>query len=105
MNQLSKEGTTLKTAADALRKYHGSGEVNFKVDDKAGKMKEVEARFADGQIDFLDGITVTYDDWWVNVRPSNTEPFLRMCLEADTEELLQQKRAEVFAVLGDPVDH
>ncbi len=105
MNQLSKENTTLKTAADALRKYHGSGEVNFKVDDKAGKMKEVEARFADGQIDFLDGITVTYDDWWVNVRPSNTEPFLRMCLEADTEELLQQKRAEVFAVLGDPVDH
>jgi len=105
MNQLSKEGKTLKAAADELRKYHGTGEINFKVDDKAGKMKEVEQRFADGKIDFLDGITVTFDDWWANVRPSNTEPFLRMCLEADTKELMEQKRAELFEVLGTPVDH
>ncbi|MFN3240324.1 MAG: phosphomannomutase/phosphoglucomutase [Planctomycetota bacterium] len=105
MNQLSKEGKSLKVAADELRKYHGTGEINFKVEDKAGKMKEVEQRFADGKIDFLDGITVTYDDWWANVRPSNTEPFLRMCLEADTRELMEQKRAELFEVLGTPVDH
>ena len=105
MNQLSAEGKTLKQAADELRKYHGTGEINFKVDDKAAKMKEVERRFADGEIDFLDGITVTYPDWWVNVRPSNTEPFLRMCLEADTAELMEEKRAEVFEVLGTPVDH
>ena len=68
-------------------------------------MKEVEARFSDAQIDFLDGITVTYDDWWANVRPSNTEPFLRMCLEADTLELMEEKRAALFEVLGEPVDH
>lgn len=105
MNQLSKEGKTLKQAADELRKYHGTGEINFKVEDKAGKMKEVEQRFADGNIDFLDGITVTFDDWWANVRPSNTEPFLRMCLEADTPDLMEQKRAELFEVLGTPVDH
>ncbi|MEC7726762.1 MAG: phosphomannomutase/phosphoglucomutase [Planctomycetota bacterium] len=105
LNQLSKEGRSLKTAADELRKYHGTGEVNFKVEDKAAMMKAVEARFSDGEIDFLDGITVTYPDWWANVRPSNTEPFLRMCLEADTPELLAEKRAALIEVLGNPVDH
>lgn len=105
MNQLSQEGTTLKQAADALRKYHGTGEINFKVADKAALMQQVQARYRDAEIDFLDGITVTYPDWWVNVRPSNTEPFLRMCLEADTRELLLQKRDELFAILGQPVDH
>ena len=59
----------------------------------------------DAQIDYLDGITVTYPDWWVNVRPSNTEPFLRMCLEADTAELREQKKAELMAILGSPADH
>ncbi|MGC6489046.1 MAG: phosphomannomutase/phosphoglucomutase [Planctomycetota bacterium] len=105
LNQLSKEGRSLKAAADELRKYHGTGEVNFKVEDKAAKMKEVEERFSDARIDFLDGITVTYDDWWANVRPSNTEPFLRMCLEADTAALMAEKRAALFEVLGEPVDH
>ena len=105
LNQLSKEGRSLKESANELRKYHGTGEVNFKVDDKAAKMKAVEARFPDGEIDFLDGITVTYKDWWANVRPSNTERFLRMCLEADTAELLEEKRAALIEVLGSPVDH
>lgn len=105
LNQLGKEGVSLKKAADALRKYHGTGEINFKVDDKAAAMKQVEQTFRDGRIDFLDGITVTYPEWWVNVRPSNTEPFLRMCLEADTRELMEQKRAQLVAMLGDPADH
>jgi phosphomannomutase len=105
LNQLSAEKTTLKKAADALRKYHPTGEINFKVADKAALMKAVEAKYKDGKIDFLDGITVTYPTWWVNVRPSNTEPFLRMCLEADTKALMEQKRAELFAILGKPADH
>jgi len=105
LNQLSAEGKTLKQAADELRKYHGTGEINFKVDDKEGLMKAIGERFADGEVDYLDGITVTFPDWWCNVRPSNTEPFLRMCLEADTQALMEQKRDEVFAVLGTPVDH
>lgn len=105
MNQLSAEKTTLKRAADALRKYHGTGEINFKVEDKAAAMRAVEAAFADAQIDWLDGITVTYPDWWVNVRPSNTEPLLRMCLEADTAALMAAKRDRMFALLGQPVDH
>jgi len=103
LNQLSKEGRSLKAAADELRRYFGTGEINFRVEDKAGKMREVEARFADAEIDHLDGVTVTYPDWWVNVRPSNTEPYLRMCLEADTPERMAEKKAELIAMLGEPV--
>jgi phosphomannomutase len=105
MNQLSQEKKTLKQAADPLRKYFGTGEINFKVADKDGLMKAVEAKFKDAKIDFLDGITVTYPTWWVNVRPSNTEPYLRMCLEADTKAIMEQKRDELFAILGTPHDH
>ena len=105
LNQLSKEGKTLKQAADELRKYHGTGEINFKVDDKAALMKAVEEKFADGTIDFLDGITVTYPDWWVNVRPSNTEPFLRMRLEANSPEILAERQAQLIGLIGEPADH
>jgi phosphomannomutase len=105
LNQLSAEKKSLKQAADALRKYHGTGEINFKVADKQALMQRIEATFRDAKIDWLDGITVTYPDWWVNVRPSNTEPFLRMCLEADTAALMAEKRDRLFAILGQPVDH
>ena len=103
LNQLSREGLTLKAAADPLRKYFGTGEVNFRVEDKEGTMRRVEEVFADGEVDHLDGVTVTYADWWVNVRPSNTEPYLRMCLEADTEELMREKKAALIEILGTPV--
>jgi phosphomannomutase len=102
LNQLAKEGRTLKQAADELRVYHGTGEVNFKVEDKAAKMREIERAFPGGTVDHLDGVTVTFPDWWVNVRPSNTEPYLRMCLEADTREQMLAKRAAMFAILGQP---
>lgn len=102
LDQLSVERTTLKTAANALRKYFGTGEINFKVADKEALMRKIEQVFADGSIDHLDGVSVTYPDWWVNVRPSNTEPYLRMCLEADTPELMAEKRDELFAILGKP---
>ena len=105
MNQLSQEKRTLKQAADELRKYHGTGEINFKVADKGMLMRAVEEKYTDGVIDHLDGVTVTYPTWWVNVRPSNTEPYLRMCLEADTKALMEQKRNELFAILGTPHDH
>jgi phosphomannomutase len=105
LNQLSQEKRSLKAAADELRRYHGTGEVNFKVADKDALMRAVEQRYRDGAIDHLDGVTVTYPDWWVNVRPSNTEPYLRMCLEADTAALMQQKKQELIAILGPPQDH
>jgi phosphomannomutase len=103
LSQLSKEGVSLKGAADPLRRYFGTGEVNFRVADKAAKMQQVAAAFPGGEIDHLDGVTVTFADWWVNVRPSNTEPYLRLCLEANTEAVLAVQKAALFEILGEPV--
>ena len=103
LNQLGKEGLSLKQAADALRVYHGTGEINFRVADKAAMMQRVQEAFPDGEVDHLDGVTVTYPDWWVNVRPSNTEPYLRLCLEANTEDLMVEKRDLLIEMLGEPV--
>jgi phosphomannomutase len=86
-----------------LRRYLQTGEVNFRVEDKDAKMKEIEAAFKDAEIDWLDGVTAQYKDWWCNVRPSNTEPLLRLNLEAKTKALFEKQRKKVFAILGEPV--
>ena len=69
-------------------------------DDQEGKMKELEERYWDGQVSWLDGISVDYDDWHFNVRPSNTEPLLRLNLESlVSEEHMKEKRDEVLGVI------
>ena len=76
-----------------------SGEVNSHVKDIPAKIKEIEERYHDGKIDHLDGVTVQYDSWWFNVRPSNTEPLLRLNVEADTRQQMEQKRDELLALI------
>jgi hypothetical protein len=66
-------------------------------------MDELAKRYRSGQVDWLDGVTVGYKDWWFNCRPSNTEPLLRLIVEAKTGELLREKLAEIEGVLGPPV--
>jgi phosphomannomutase len=88
-----------------LNRYAHSGEINFAVKDKAGKMKEIQQAFRDGKIDHLDGVTVEYDDWWCNVRPSNTEPLLRLTLEARDQAAMKARLAKVEQILGTPVAH
>ena len=88
-----------------LKRYSHSGEINFQVADKQAKMKEVEETFPGGEVDHLDGVTVTFDDWWFNVRPSNTEPLLRLSLEAKTRPMMDEKVAAMKAILGEPVEH
>jgi phosphomannomutase len=105
LDQLSRERKSLKQAADELRRYFGTGEINFKVADKAAAMQKVEKAFPGATVDYLDGVTLTFPDWWVNVRPSNTEPYLRMCLEADTAALRDRRKSEVIALLGPPAAH
>ena len=87
-----------------LKRYVQTGEINFRVEDKQAKMDELAEMFSDGKIDHLDGITVEFDDWWFNVRPSNTEPLLRLNMEARDNELLAEKLQQVQAVLGQPVE-
>jgi phosphomannomutase len=97
--ELSRAGTRLSELLAPYRRYFDSGEINTRVEDSQARIREIAARFSDGKLDWLDGLTVEYDDWWCNVRPSNTEPLLRLNAEARTAELLEEKTAEVLAVI------
>jgi phosphomannomutase len=103
LDLLGREGRPIDELLAPLRRTSATGEINFKVADKDSLMKTLTQTFKDGRLDTLDGITIEYDDWWFNVRASNTEPFLRLNLEADTRELMEQKRALLFSILGTPV--
>ncbi len=97
---LSREDKPVSELLRPLDKRYRSGEINSRVDDTAAKLAQLQQHFADAQeIDHLDGVTVAYPDWWFNVRPSNTEPLLRLNVEADTPELLERKRAEILALI------
>jgi phosphomannomutase len=76
-----------------------SGEINSRVPDIPAKLAQLVAHYADAQIDHLDGVTISYPDWWMNVRPSNTEPLLRLNLEGDTRELMERHRDEALALI------
>jgi len=102
LDLLRETGRPLSELAAPLRRYHGTGEINFHVDDKDGMIRHLAGVFADGEIDYLDGITVQYADWWFNVRPSNTEPLLRLVLEARSDALMSEKKAVLLSYLGSP---
>ena len=89
---LSESGKSLEELARPLNKYFQSGELNYEVGDKEAKIKEIESKFSDAQIDHLDGFTAEYPDWWFNLRASGTEPLLRLNIEANTKELLEEKQ-------------
>jgi phosphomannomutase len=98
---LSTERKRLSEMLEPLRsRYFISGEINSEVEDQEARMKALEERYRDGQVSWLDGISVDYDDWHFNVRPSNTEPLLRLNLESlVSEEHMQEKRDEVLGVI------
>ncbi|HVG08711.1 MAG TPA: phosphomannomutase/phosphoglucomutase [Thermoanaerobaculia bacterium] len=104
LNLLRKTGKPLSALVQPLRRYAKSPEINFEVEDKQGKIEELARRYSDAEIDYLDGITFQYPTWWGNVRPSNTEPFLRLVLEASTPEELEQRKNELFGILGEPAE-
>ncbi|HEY1654607.1 MAG TPA: hypothetical protein VGF86_05810 [Candidatus Tumulicola sp.] len=76
-----------------------SGEINGQVRDVAAKLTEIERHYAGAEIDRLDGITIAYPDWWMNVRPSNTEPLLRLNVEGDSRETMEAHRDEALALI------
>ncbi len=76
-----------------------SGEINLRVTDIPSKLREIERHYADAQIDYLDGITISYPDWWMNVRSSNTEPLLRLNVEGDTIALMAEHRDETLELI------
>jgi phosphomannomutase len=76
-----------------------SGEINSEVRDIPAKLEELQAHYKDAQIDHLDGVTIQYPDWWMNIRPSNTEPLLRLNVEGDTKALMEKHRDEALALI------
>ena len=102
--ELIKE--TKKTPAQLLKpyeKYHHSGIINFKIE-SGKKIKEIRERlrkkYENGAISFMDGITVEFSNWWFNLRPSHTEPLLRLAMEANSEKLLAEKLKEIKELIA-----
>jgi phosphomannomutase len=105
INILGATDTPASELVAPLQRYAASGEINFEVEDKETMMQELARQYSQGRVDDLDGVTVQFKDWWFNVRPSNTEPLLRLNVEAPTPEVLADKLDELKAMLGEPVDH
>jgi len=105
LNIVSRAKKPVSELIAPLRRYHASGEINFEVEDKQARMEELARRYSDGQVDYLDGVTVSFKDWWFNCRPSNTEPLLRLNVEAKTKELLEEKLEQIKSQLGKEAKH
>ena len=96
---LSQRGKLSGLLAPFESRYFISGEINSEVADPQAKIAELAERYGDGEIDYIDGISVGFDDWHFNVRPSNTEPLLRLNLEGKSEETMAARRDEVLGVI------
>jgi len=101
LNILSQSEVPISELIKPLRKYFSSGEINFEVEDKENAMKELVKIYSDGEYDDLDGVTIQYKDWWFNCRPSNTEPLLRLNVEAKNEKLLKEKLSDLGKYFGE----
>jgi phosphomannomutase len=99
LGEMSRASGPLSELLEPFRRYHASGEINSVVDDQRATIDEIAGRYAEGRQDRLDGLTVEFDDWWCNVRPSNTEPLLRLNVEARTPELLEEKTGELLGLI------
>jgi phosphomannomutase len=100
---MKKQGVTFSQLVDRIARYRNSGEINFRIEDKQGAMDAVRAYFTAQEtptavMDF-DGYRVEFPQWWFNIRPSNTEPYLRFICEASSDELLNEKVTQVRTLL------
>ena len=103
VSALKKQGIKLSEEMDRLTRYENSGEINYKVEDKKGAMDAVKAYFESKEtptkvMDF-DGYRLEFPGWWFNIRPSNTEPYLRFICEATSKETLKEKIAEADSII------
>jgi phosphomannomutase len=108
LTMLAKSGKAMSTLIAPIARYAQSGEINFQIEDKDGAIATLKGMFPGAKIDELDGVTVdcfTKDGWWCNVRKSNTEPLLRLNLEAKDKKTLEKALAAIAPKLGVKVDH
>lgn len=93
---MSKKGKKLSELVHEFDIYPSSGEINFSVEDKESMMKSLEQHFSQAtSSDWLDGVSIWFEDWWANIRPSNTQPVLRLNVEADNAQILEEKTQEI----------
>jgi phosphomannomutase len=102
--KMKADGVSLSQLISRIEKYQNSGEINFRLEDKLGAMNAVRDHFMQTEqstayMDF-DGYRVEFPDWWFNIRPSNTEPYLRFLCEAVSKELLDEKVAKVREIIS-----
>lgn len=101
LSLMSKKNKPISELVEPLKKYFHSGEVNFEVADKKRVLDSLENNFAQAKNIFkLDGLSIEFDNWWFNVRPSNTESLLRLNLEAATKELMEDKKKQIIKVIN-----
>ena len=99
LNYFSNVDTEFSQVIGEIKRYVSTGEVNFRIEDKDGAIEKVKDRFYDGKINMLDGLTVEYEDWWFNLRKSNTEPYLRLIVEARDKGLLEERFREIKGII------
>ncbi len=101
MQEITRENKPFSEIVKPLARYAHSGEINFKVDSKDATVEKIKHHFADGELSELDGILITYPDFWFNVRGSNTESVLRLNLEAVDQETMEKRRDEITNLINE----
>jgi phosphomannomutase len=101
LNFLSLKKMPLSDLIRPLQAYYATGEINIRIKDKDAVFTALEASYKDAHKDHLDGLSIAYDTWWFNLRASNTEPLMRLNLEADDHNTEEEKKQEVLRVVGE----
>ena len=96
IEKMKKENKTLSQLIEPFRKYFHSGEINFKVENKEEIIKQIKEKYKEGKTMEIDGLRVDFPDWWFLVRASNTEPLIRLIVEAKNKELMAEKKNELL---------
>ncbi|MCK4583786.1 phosphomannomutase/phosphoglucomutase [candidate division WOR-3 bacterium] len=96
LRTISRKKKTISELVRPLMRYPGTGEINFKTEKKDKIIDTMQDKYADGEISLLDGLTVEYEDWWFNLRKSNTEPYLRLNIEAKNTDVFEVKKKELI---------
>ena len=105
LNIMSTSERTLSELCEPYRsRYVDSGEINFKIENIAEALDEVAGNYTDGTRDDLDGMTISYPDWWFNLRPSNTEPLLRLNIEARSQSVVDDNLDKIKKILQKYID-
>lgn len=100
LNFLSLKQMPLSSIIHPLQKYYATGEINIRVQDAQAIFAALEATYKDASKDHLDGLSIDHDSWWFNLRASNTEPLMRLNLEADDSTTREEKRKEILETIG-----